>query len=114
MSSRPGSSANTSSTRRSARNRAAAERMARPPRDTTSEPLVRWEEAPPQVNVLDWRKRASSYGLRAPVAEEDGSEPAEFDRAPEQLIGEEDPEAVEAQLVDGDTEPLDADALNDE
>ena len=88
--------------------------MARPRRDTTTEPLVRWEEAPPQVNVLDWRKRASSYGLRAPAAEEDGAEPADFDGAPEQLIGEEDPEAVQAQLLDGDSEALDEDALNEE
>src|SRR6185295_5541710 len=105
MSSRPGSSANTSSTRQSAPNKATAERMPRRPRHQPAEPLVRWEEAPPQVNVLDWRKRASQYGLRAPAAGEDGDEPGEFDGAPEQLIGEEDPEAFEAQAFEpGDSE----------
>ena len=39
---------------------------------------------------------------------------ADFDGAPEQLIGEEDPEAVQAQLLDGDSEALDEDALNEE
>src|SRR3954452_17822550 len=100
--------------RRSVRNRATADAMARAKRAAASEPLVRWEEAPPQVNVLDWRKRASSYGLRVPGAEEHGVEPGDFDGAPEQLISEEDPEAVEAQLLDGNSEPLDADALNEE
>src|SRR5262245_33559729 len=114
MSSRPGSSANTSSMRRSAPNRPTAERMPRRPRDQPAEPLVRWEEAP-QVNVLDWRKRASQFGLRAPAAGEDGDEPGEFERAPEQLIGEEDPEAFEAHAFEaGATEEPSPDELNEE
>jgi RNA polymerase primary sigma factor len=88
--------------------------MRRQPRNQPGEPLVRWEDAPPQVNVLDWRKRASSYGLRAPASDE-ADEPGDFDRAPEQLIGEEDPEAFEAQaLADGTGEELNADELNEE
>jgi RNA polymerase sigma factor (sigma-70 family) len=88
--------------------------MPRRPRHQPAEPLVRWEEAPPQVNVLDWRKRASQYGLRAPTAGED-DEPGEFDGAPEQLIGEEDPEAFEAQAFEpGDSEDRSPDELNEE
>jgi hypothetical protein len=56
--------------------------MPRRPQQQPTEPLVRWEEAPPQVNVLDWRKRATEYGLRAPAAGEDDDEPAEFERIP--------------------------------
>jgi len=89
--------------------------MPRQPRIQPGEPLVRWEEAPPQVNVLDWRKRARQFGLRAPSAAEDGDEPGDFERAPEQLIGEEDPEAFEAQpLEDGAGEEPGSDELNDE
>jgi RNA polymerase primary sigma factor len=88
--------------------------MRRQPRDQSGEPLVRWEEAPPQLNVLDWRKRASSYGLRAPDGDEH-DEPADFERAPEQLIGEEDPEAFEAQsLVNGAGEEPGDDELDEE
>src|SRR5439155_11344909 len=77
--------------------------------------LVRWEEAPPQVNVLDWRKRASRYGLGAPASGDDGEEPGEFERAPEQLIGEEDPEAFEAQVLENAIgEEPSADELNEE
>jgi RNA polymerase sigma factor (sigma-70 family) len=89
--------------------------MRRQPRDQPGEPLVRWEEAPPQVNVLDWRKRASSYGLRAPAAGDEGDKSADFDRAPEQLIGEEDPEAFEAQpLGHGTGDEPSADELDEE
>ena len=73
---------------------------------------MQWEEAPPQVNVLDWRKRASSYGLRAP-ADGDEDETA-FERAPEQLIGEEDPEAFEAQPVEDGTSDDGSDQLDEE
>jgi RNA polymerase sigma factor (sigma-70 family) len=90
--------------------------MARRKSDAACEPLVRWEEAPPQVNVLDWRKRASSFGLKRPPDEDgNGEDAADFDRAPEQLIGEEDPEALDAQLVDSARDDaLDADELNQE
>src|SRR4051812_14910014 len=89
--------------------------MPRAKRATDAEPLVKWEDAPPQVNVLDWRKRASSYGLKRPVEEDGGADETDFERAPEQLIGEEDPEALEEQplqteAVDG----LNADELNQE
>jgi RNA polymerase sigma factor (sigma-70 family) len=88
--------------------------MSRQPRPQPGEPLVRWEETPPQVNVLDWRKRASSYGLRSPASDE-GDEPADFERAPEELIGEEDPEAFEAQeLADGTGDEPSAQELNEE
>jgi RNA polymerase primary sigma factor len=88
--------------------------MPRQPRTQPGEPLVRWEDAPPQVNVLDWRKRASQYGLRAPAAEED-DEFGDFEGAPDQLIGEEDPEAFEAQPLDaGAREEPGADELNDD
>jgi RNA polymerase primary sigma factor len=88
--------------------------MGRQSRNQPGEPLVRWEEAPPQVHVLDWRKRASAYGLRPPAGDE-GDETGDFERAPEQLIGEEDPEAFEAQTLGDDAadEPS-ADELEEE
>lgn len=36
-------------------------------------PLVPWEEVPAQVNVLDWRQRASAFGLN-PATTEAGDE----------------------------------------
>jgi RNA polymerase primary sigma factor len=77
--------------------------MPRGRKKAATEPLVQWEETPPQLNVLDWRKRAGSFGLKRPP-DEDGDEDAEaFDGAPEQLIPVEDPEAFAAQVLpDGD------------
>jgi RNA polymerase sigma factor (sigma-70 family) len=69
---------------------------------------VKWEDAPPQVRVLDWRRRASEFGL-GPVSvdgeAEIGSET--FEAAPERLIDEEEPEASSAQnLEEEDAEEL--------
>lgn len=60
--------------------------------------LVPWNETQPQVDVLDWRKRAAHFGL-GPEAATD-----ELDGAPdhfhaERLIAHEEPEADVTQLV---------------
>jgi RNA polymerase primary sigma factor len=68
-------------------------------------PLVQWEEQPPQVRVLDWRRRANAYGLAPLAAEErdEGEGEEQFDGQPEQLIVDDDPEAAEPQPIpDGD------------
>jgi RNA polymerase primary sigma factor len=78
--------------------------MPRGRRKAATEPLVQWEDAPPQLNVLDWRKRAGSFGLKRP-ADEDGDEESEaFDGAPEDLIPAEDPEAFATQRLPEDDE----------
>jgi len=78
-----------------------------------TEPLVQWEEAPPQLNVLDWRKRAENFGLkRLPDEDGDADETEVFEGAPEELIPAEDPEAFEAQLLpDGDEDGFAPDRL---
>jgi len=61
---------------------------------------VQWQDAPPQLNVLDWRKRAGNFGLkRLPDEDGESEDPEAFDGAPEQLIPVEDPEAFEAQTL---------------
>src|SRR5688572_14198899 len=75
----------------------------RQPTTRTDEPaLIPWEDTQPQIDVLDWRKRAAHFGLApAEREEEDVSEPDLF-RA-ERLLANEEPEADLAQPVD-DTE----------
>jgi RNA polymerase sigma factor (sigma-70 family) len=82
----------------------------------TTEPLVEWETAPPQVNVLDWRKRAGSFGLKRPRGEDEETDDAsDYDGAPNRLIEAEDPEAIETQaLSDGDADGFNPDALGSE
>ncbi len=62
-------------------------------------PLVDWVEAQPQVNVLDWRRRANSWGL-GPLGGFHEGEAAEPDfPPPETLLAEEEPEAAAPQAV---------------
>src|SRR5436853_7228443 len=76
--------------------------------------LVNWEETPPQIHVLDWRRRATDWGL-VPVGsqqpdgggEEDRDDAAEaepFSPDPERLLTEEEPEAEAWQPVTADAE----------
>jgi RNA polymerase primary sigma factor len=57
--------------------------------------MVRWDDSPHQVRILDWRQRASRFGLSAGDAED----PEAFEQDPAQLIGDEDPEAEQPQPV---------------
>ena len=90
--------------------------MARRKQTVTDTPLVQWEDTPPQVAVLDWRKRAGSFGLKRPPAEDgEDQDSVEFDGAPERLIDAEDPEAMVAQaLPDGDEDGFEPERLDDE
>src|SRR5687767_2771353 len=63
----------------------------------TDEPaLIPWEDTQPQVDVLDWRKRAARWGLGSDPEEDD--EPDLFQA--ERLLANEEPEADEAQPID--------------
>ena len=73
--------------------------MPRGRKKAATEPLVQWEDTPPQLNVLDWRKRANGFGLKRPPDEDGEADTEVFDGAPEQLIPVEDPEAFEAQVL---------------
>jgi len=66
-------------------------------RSSAGEPLVNWEESPPQLNVLDWRARATQYGLRHTPDDVPSSEDA--DETPELLIAEDESDAVAAQRM---------------
>ncbi|MBA3296328.1 MAG: sigma-70 family RNA polymerase sigma factor [Acidobacteria bacterium] len=73
--------------------------MPRRPAIRADEPaLIDWDENQPQVDVLDWRKRAAHFGLgsEAPTDEVDG-EPDLF-RA-ERLLAHEEPEADVTQTI---------------
>lgn len=52
--------------------RALARESVVPRRTATTTPLVNWDESPPQVRVLDWRRRAKDYGLAPGEGREDG------------------------------------------
>ena len=60
--------------------------------------LIPWEETQPQIDVLDWRKRAANFGLSPAEREEDDGEPDLFKA--ERLLANEEPEADAAQPVD--------------
>jgi RNA polymerase primary sigma factor len=73
-----------------------------PGRNTATDPLVDWQDAPSQVRVLDWRRRARDYGLDAgaeqPGTNADSDE--DIDAPPERLLADEEPEATFPQPVD--------------
>jgi len=68
--------------------------MARRGRKPRTSPLVQWDDPAQQVRVLDWRKRATEYGVNTPGV--DDSVADAFDDAPELLIADEEPEAADA------------------
>jgi RNA polymerase primary sigma factor len=74
-----------------------------PRRKATTDPLVEWEDQPSQLRVLDWRRRAKRYGL-TPSSPEAEDTDDDADVRPEQLIADEEPEALDAQPVEPDTD----------
>ncbi|MEO5894087.1 MAG: sigma-70 factor domain-containing protein, partial [Vicinamibacterales bacterium] len=60
--------------------------------------LVSWEQTQPQVDVLDWRKRAANFGLGPGEAADDPDDEPDLFRA-ERLLANEEPEADAAQPV---------------
>ena len=66
----------------------------------TDEPaLIPWEETQPQLDVLDWHKRAAHFGLQpGPADEEEPGDESDLFRA-ERLLANEEPEAEAAQQV---------------
>ncbi len=67
-----------------------------PRRSRDTEPLIEWTDVEPQVAVLDWRRRAGTFGL-GPISG-DEVETSELEIAhPERLIAEEEPEAAAPQ-----------------
>ena len=83
------------------------------------DPLVAWEEAPPQLNVLDWRQRASAFGL-SPSADADRlaadvHRGTPYEVEPERLIGDEEPEAAKVQVLsESDEDGVRPDELADD
>ena len=61
--------------------------------------LIPWEETQPQIDVLDWRKRARDFGLSPAERDEDDDTETDLFRA-ERLLANEEPEADVAQAVD--------------
>ena len=65
----------------------------------TDEPvLIPWEDNQPQIDVLDWRKRAANFGL-SPAREDDEDGARDLFEA-ERLLANEEPEADATQQVD--------------
>ena len=64
--------------------------------------LIPWEDAQPQLDVLDWRKRAASFGLSPGTRDEEEGESDLFQA--ERLLANEEPEADHAQPVVDDEE----------
>src|SRR5512134_3162465 len=62
-------------------------------------PLVDWDEAQPQVNFLDWRRRANSWGLGSVEGFHDEEDPEPYSPPPDALLAEEEPEASARQSV---------------
>jgi RNA polymerase sigma factor (sigma-70 family) len=71
-------------------------------------PLVSWEELPPQRQVLDWRKRAASFGINPASSSEDDDDAAgdgADDTFAAHLVAmDEEPEAASVQTLDGEEE----------
>ena len=68
-------------------------------------PLVPWEQLPPQRQVLDWRQRASAFGINAPTdydADTSDDDSASDVVAARLLRMDEEPESTAAQTLDGD------------
>ena len=65
----------------------------------TDEPaLIPWEDTQPQIDVLDWRKRAADFGLSPGPREDEDGERDLFEA--ERLLANEEPEADATQAVD--------------
>jgi RNA polymerase primary sigma factor len=76
---------------------------ARKPRRAKKEPLVAWEETTPQTHVLDWRQRASQFGLVPVEPDADAATEGEsYAPPPDRLASEEEPETSESHPIDGD------------
>ena len=88
----------------------------RTPSSAETPPLVPWEQLPPQRQVLDWRQRASAFGINAPSDDDDDAEDAATDVVSARLLAmDEEPESAAAQALDGDEEDgFRADELSEE
>jgi RNA polymerase primary sigma factor len=64
-----------------------------------SRSLIDWREPEHNQHVLDWRDRAHAHGL-IPLGDDEGVEAASG--VPDQLLAEEEPEALESQPIDRD------------
>jgi RNA polymerase primary sigma factor len=62
-------------------------------------PLVDWDETQPQLNVLDWRRRANSWGLGSVEGFHDEEDPEPYSPPPDALLADEEPEASARQSV---------------
>src|SRR5437764_13884069 len=75
-------------------------------------PLVEWEEPGPQLDVLDWRRRATAWGLADVAGDRDVAEEPVFAPTPDRLLDAEEPESHAPQeLPDNDEEGFDSSAL---
>ena len=72
----------------------------RPATSTDESVLIPWEETQQQIDVLDWRKRAATFGLSPRERDDEEDEDTDLFQA-EQLLANEEPEADEAQPIDG-------------
>jgi RNA polymerase primary sigma factor len=88
-----------------------------PRRKATTDPLIDWEDAPAQVRVLDWRRRAKHYGLTpgSDGAEDQGwdEEREPPDAPPEQLLANEEPESTATQAIDDESDEQDTHAAEE-
>src|SRR5438270_4313551 len=75
-------------------------------------PLVEWEEPGPQLDVLDWRRRATAWGLADVADDRDVADEPVFTPAPDRLLDAEEPESQSPQqLPEEDEEGFDSGAL---
>ena len=75
-------------------------------------PLVSWEDTPPQLNVLDWRQRATQWNLVPIGSDERAIDQDPLTQRPDMLIAEEEPEAANAQtLPDGEEDGFHSEEL---
>jgi len=84
---------------------------------TETPPLISWEELPPQRQVLDWRKRAATFGINPATGEDDeAQDDGGAENVGSRLVSlDEEPEAAAVQLLDGNEEDgFRADELADE
>ena len=88
----------------------------RKPSSAETPPLVPWEQLPPQRQVLDWRQRASTFRINAPIDDGDDSEDAATDVVSARLLAmDEEPESSAAQTLEGDeSDGFRADELSEE
>jgi RNA polymerase primary sigma factor len=72
-------------------------------------PLVEWEDAAPQREVLDWRRRAKNWGISRVADQDDDQRDDDGDdvgviSSPDRLLAAEEPEAHLPQAVPGEDE----------